>query len=41
VLLGDNYFEERVVSVDTPVSESGTLCVLQAGKEFFNENRTA
>jgi len=34
----DNYLEERDVSVGTAVSESGTLCVLQADKYCFKKN---
>jgi len=40
VLLGSNYIEERVISVETPLSESGNLCVLQEGKVFIKKNRS-
>jgi len=40
VLHGDNYLEKRGISVDTTLSESGTLCVLQADKEYFTKNRS-
>jgi hypothetical protein len=35
---GDKYLEERDVSIDTAVSESGTLCILQADKEIFEKH---
>jgi len=40
VLLVENYLEEKVVSFDTPGRETGNLCVLQAGKEFFKKIRS-
>jgi hypothetical protein len=40
VFHGENYLEERDVSVDTPVNESVTLCVLQVDQVRFKKNRS-
>jgi hypothetical protein len=37
---GDSYFELRDVSADTPVNESGTLCVVRVDNVCFKKNRS-
>ena len=37
MLLVENYLEEKVVSFDTPVRETGNLCDLQSGKNFLRK----
>jgi len=38
VIQGVSYLRERDVSVDTPVGQSETMCVLQVEEIFFKKN---